>query len=342
VGAPAVPGLRRGINAGNALDAPSEGAWGPALDESYFDFVATAGFDHVRIPIRFSAHAGDAEPYAIDPTFFARVDWAIDQAQQRGLTAIVDLHHYEDLMADPEGHGPRFIGLWKQIAARYKSRPASVVLELLNEPTKNMTADKWNVLLARALASVRAIDPTRKVIVDSVFWAAAKELPNLTLPAGDPNLIGSFHTYQPILFTHQGMSWMTAEYQTTGIVFPGPPPKPVTPVAGAKAVDWAAKWFDRYNSLPAVENPSGPKTIQEELDFAADFAKRTGLPIYLGEFGAGNAADRASRITWTRMVRKEAERRGIGWCVWDDSGSMKVLDRATKVWEEDIRDALLK
>jgi endoglucanase len=342
VGPPAVPGLRRGINAGNALDAPNEGAWGPALDDEYFDFITAAGFDHVRIPVRFSARAGSTEPYTIEAAFFNRVDWAVDQAQQRGLTVIVDLHHYEDLMADPDGNGPRFIGMWKQIAARMKGRPPSVVLELLNEPTKNMTADKWNALLAKTLAAVRAIDPTRKIIVDSVFWAAAKELPNLTLPAGDPNLIGSFHTYQPILFTHQGMSWMTAEYQTTGIVFPGPPPKPVAPVAGALAVDWVAKWFKGYNTLPAAENPSGSKTIQEEFDFATDFTKRTGLPIYLGEFGAGDNADMASRVTWTRMVRKEAERRGIGWCAWDDSGSMKVFDRATRRWEEEIRDALLK
>jgi endoglucanase len=342
VGPPAVAGLRRGINAGNALDAPSEGAWGPALDEAYFDYVAAAGFDHVRIPVRFSAHAAITAPYAVDPTFFARVDWAVDQAQQRGLTAVVDFHHYEELMAEPEAHTARFVGIWKQIAARYRGRPASVVLELLNEPTKNLTAAKWNAILAQALAAVRAVDPTRKVIVDSVFWAAAKELSNLELPAGDANLVGSFHTYQPILFTHQGMSWMTGEYQTTGVIFPGPPPKPVAPVAAALQIDWVAKWFDRYNHAPAAENPSGPTTIQEEFAFARAFTERTKLPIYLGEFGVGQVADLASRVTWTRMVREDAERRGIGWCAWDDSGNMKVFDRATKRWEEEIRDALLK
>ena len=339
---PAIPGLKRGINAGNALDAPTEGAWGPALDAQYFDYVAAAGFDHVRLPVRFNAHAGAAEPFTIDPTFFARVDWAVDQAQQRGLTVIVDLHHYEELMDAPEAQAPRFVGIWKQIAARYRGRPASVLYELLNEPTKNLTADKWNAIFTQALAAVRAADPSRKVIVDSVFWAAAKELPNLVIPAGDPNLVGSFHTYQPILFTHQGMSWMTAEYQTTGIVFPAPPPRPVTPVPGALAVDWVAKWFERYNTLPAAQNPSGPATVQEEFDFARAFTERTHLPIYLGEFGAGSGADMPSRVLWTRMVRQEAERRGIGWCAWDDSGNMKVFDRATKRWEVEIRDALLK
>src|SRR6185312_17387907 len=80
---PAGPRLRKGINAGNALDAPTEGAWGPKLDEAYFDHIAAAGFDHVRLPVRFSAHAAAAAPFTIDPTFFARVDWAVAEAQKR-------------------------------------------------------------------------------------------------------------------------------------------------------------------------------------------------------------------------------------------------------------------
>jgi endoglucanase len=339
---PTVAGLKRGINAGNALDAPSEGAWGPALDEAYFDYVTAAGFDHVRLPARFSAHSARTPPFAVEASFLARVDWAIDQAQQRGLTVIVDYHYDDALMAEPEANAARFVGIWKQIAARTRSRPASVVLELLNEPTKNITAGIWNTLLAQTLAAIRAIDPTRKVIVEPVFWAAAKELPNLAVPAGDDNLIGSFHSYQPILFTHQGMQFMSAEYQTGGVVFPGPPPKPVVPVDAATKIDWVAKWFERYNTLPAAENPSGPATIQEEFDFATAFAARTKLPMYLGEFGAGEGCDRTSRVTWMRMVRKEAERRGFGWAYWDDSGGFKVFDRATKRWEDDLKDALLK
>src|SRR5579871_6942920 len=105
-GPPAAPGLRHGINAGNALDAPSEGAWGPPLDEAYFESVAAAGFDHVRLPVRFNAHGAKTAPYTIDPAFLARVDWAIDQAQARGLTIIVDFHHFEELMDDPDAESP--------------------------------------------------------------------------------------------------------------------------------------------------------------------------------------------------------------------------------------------
>lgn len=50
--------IGRAINLGNGLEAPNEGAWGLYLKEQYFVDIAEAGFDSVRIPIRWSAYAG--------------------------------------------------------------------------------------------------------------------------------------------------------------------------------------------------------------------------------------------------------------------------------------------
>jgi len=41
---PALAGLKRGINAGNALDAPTEGAWGPALADPPPSLLAEATY----------------------------------------------------------------------------------------------------------------------------------------------------------------------------------------------------------------------------------------------------------------------------------------------------------
>src|SRR5947207_10288721 len=89
----AVRRLGRGINFGNALDAPTEGAWGMELKEEYFAAIQSAGFQSVRIPIKWSAHAKADAPYAIDRPFFERVDWAIEQALSRGLAAVINVHH---------------------------------------------------------------------------------------------------------------------------------------------------------------------------------------------------------------------------------------------------------
>ena len=43
--------LGRGINLGNALEAPREGAWGLTLQVEHFERIKQAGFAAVRIPI---------------------------------------------------------------------------------------------------------------------------------------------------------------------------------------------------------------------------------------------------------------------------------------------------
>lgn len=336
------PALRRGINLGNALDAPTEGEWGVVLGASDFVSARQAGFDHVRLPVRFSAHAMAGPPYTIDRDFFARVDWAVGQALSNGLSVIVDFHYDPELVKAPDEHRAQFLAIWRQIAERYADRPASVAFEILNEPNGELTADKWNDILAEALKIVRASNPTRSVVVEGVFWASANSLTHtLKIPTDDPNLVGSFHMYQPMLLTHQGASWMTQEYETRGVVFPGPPPQPLSPGAGAGRVEWVRKWFERYNQLPTAQNPSGPTTITEELDIAQVFAERTHLPVYMGEFGCIENADPKSREAWVRTTRKEAELRGFGWAYWDDGGTFKIYNRADRTWVTALKSALL-
>jgi endoglucanase len=244
-------------------------------------------------------------------------------------------------MEQPASHARRFVGLWAQIAARYAKRPASVVYELLNEPTHKLTPEVWNPLLAEALRTIRSVDPARTVIVDSTFWAAAKDLAFLNVPP-DAHALASFHMYQPILFTHQGMGWMPPEFGTTGIVYPGPPRTPLEPAAQAQRVDWVRDWIARYDTTPAAQNPCGPSALAEQFDLAKTFVERTHVSVYMGEFGAGDKADMTSRVNWTRAVRQEAERRGIGWAYWDDGGSFKVYDQKTQTWNVDLRRALLE
>src|SRR5580692_10705851 len=219
--------LKRGMNFGDAMEAPNEGEWGWSLSAADFKVVHEAGFDHVRVPMRISSHASATPPYAIDRAFLRRMDWAIDQALSNDLAIIVDLHHYIPMMKAPKAHADRLVGLWRQIATRYRGMPRAVVYEILNEPTDKLTAEVWNPILARAVAAIRQIDPDRLIIVEGAHWASAKDLRDtLQVPAGDPNLIASFHMYAPMYFTHQGFSWMEPWYQTRGVTFPGPPPRP--------------------------------------------------------------------------------------------------------------------
>jgi endoglucanase len=337
--------LARGINFGDAMEAPTEGDWGWMLSASDFKAVREAGFDHVRVPMRVSAHAATLPPYKLEGRFARRMDWAIDQALSNDLAIIIDLHHYEPMMREPFAHADRLVGLWRQIATRYRGLPAAVVYEILNEPTGALTADIWNPILTRAIAEVRAIDPTRTLIVEGAHWASARDLRDtLQVPAGDPNIVASFHMYAPMYFTHQGFAWMPRHYCTQGVVFPGPPAAPAQPCAAAKEFPESREFFERYNAESAATNPGGPAAIVEQMDMAKAFADRTGLRVYLGEFGAGTNADLESRARWTRVARTEAERRGFGWGYWDYSRNFAayIMLPFSGRWIPEIRGALLE
>nr|QQK84797.1 endoglucanase [uncultured bacterium] len=301
--------MQRGVNLGNALEAPYEGAWGVILREEYFRLIREAGFDTVRIPIRWSAHANPVPPYTIDERFFRRVDWAIDQALLHGLTVIINVHHYDELMTNPEEHRERFLALWDQIARRYAARPATLLFELLNEPHARLTAPVWNQLLAEALQVVRQTNPTRWVVIGPTQWNHVRSLPSLELPKEDPHIIVTFHYYEPFPFTHQGASWVPGSMVWLG-----------------------TKWEGREEER---------QTIVQDLDFAVLWAREQNRPLFLGEFGAYSRADLPSRVRWTEFVARQAEARGIPWCYWEFCSGFGIYDPRTQRWRDQLLWALI-
>ncbi len=301
--------LGRGINLGNALEAPKEGDWGVTLKAAYFQAIKKAGFDSVRLPVKWSAHAKSAAPYTIDPKFAARIDWAIDQALANKLNIIVNVHHYSEMESDPDKHLPRLLGLWEQIAARYKDRPAGVYFELLNEPHDKLTEEKWNAAIPLVLAAVRKTNPTRPVIVGPGQWNGLGVLEKLRLPA-DPNLIVTVHCYDPFEFTHQGASF----------------------------VKGADRWKGRKWTGTDAEQAALRKTLQR----AAAWGKKHGRPMFLGEFGVYEAADMDSRALWARFMVGQAEKLGMSWGYWEFCAGFGAYDPRAETWREPLKNALLQ
>ncbi len=301
--------LGRGINLGNALEAPKEGEWGVKLKGEYFSTIRKAGFATVRLPVRWSTHAPMDAPYTIDAKFFERVDWAIDQALANQLNIIVNVHHYGEMDTKPDEHLPRLLGFWRQIALRYKNQPSSVYFELLNEPHDKLTEATWNAAVPKLLALVRQTNPTRPVIVGPGQWNSIRALDKLDLPASDRNLIVTVHFYDPFEFTHQGAPW----------------------------VKGAEKWKKRTWSGTDAEKGA----ISTQLEKAADWAKQHDRPIFLGEFGAYQAADMPSRALWTRFVTREAERLGFSWSYWEFCSGFGAYDPKTDTWRDPLKSALI-
>lgn len=304
--------LGRGINMGNMLEAPAEGEWGVTLDEREFARIAGKGFDSVRIPIRWSARGrlGGSPPYAIDPVFLQRVEKAVTAALDAKLAVVINFHHYDELIADPEGQHDRFLAAWRQVSAHFQSYPDSLVFEVLNEPNGKLTASRWNVLLAEALAVIRATNPSRAVVIGTAEWGGVGALTSLALPANDRNLILTVHYYSPFRFTHQGASW-----------------------AGAQAQDWlGTTWDGTYAEKLAV---------RMDLQAVKDYADAAGIPVYIGEFGAFSTADMASRARWTAYCACLFEDMGFSWSYWEYCGGFGAFDPEAKAWRQPLVEALL-
>lgn len=302
--------LGRGINFGNALEAPMfEGQWGLVIRDEYFDLIKKAGFDSVRVPVRWSTHAAAEPPYTIDPALLSRVDEVVDKALVAGLAVVVNIHHYEEMDRDPASHRARFAGLWRQIAARLKDRPDEVVFELLNEPNTAQTAAVWNDVLRDGLREIRSTNPTRAVIIGGANWNNVATLVDLQLPADDRRIIGTFHYYNPFPFTHQGANWVEGAGQWLG-----------TP------------WDGSATEIAAV---------QRDLDLAAAWSAKTGRPVYMGEFGAYSRADMDARARWTATVAREAEKRGFSWAYWEFGSGFGAYFPPAFEWREPLLKALI-
>ncbi len=300
--------IGRGVNLGNTLEAPKDREWGVRLEEAYFDRMAEAGFDSVRIPVRWSDHAEETPPYRIDPEFMQRVDWAIEQALKRRMVAIVNIHHYEEFMDDPAAHTARLLGIWRQLAEHYQKQPPALYFEVLNEPNKKATAAVWNKIQNEAVALIRKTNPDRAILVAPIGWNRIDQLKNLRLPAGDRNLIASVHFYEPFDFTHQGAGWVKRDIPV------GTP----------------------WNNSDAER-----QAIADDFAVAARWSESNQVPIHVGEFGAYGKADMASRARWTICVREEAEQRGISWSYWEFCSSFGVYDPERQLWRGELLDALL-
>jgi endoglucanase len=301
--------IGRGINLGNGLEAPSEGAWGYRIEDEHLRLIKEAGFDSVRIPIRWSARAAKEPPYTIEPAFLERVDHVLEEALKHNLAAIINVHHYDELYPDPEGHLPRLTAIWRQVAKRYRDRPATVLFELLNEPNAKLDETRWNAEIPKLLSVVRAENPTRGVIVGPARWNNVNALEELELPSEDRWLIATFHYYDPFQFTHQGASW----------------------AKGSEA--WLGrKW---------TGSPAEIKRMQDDFDKAAVWGEKHGRPVFLGEFGAYSAADMQSRATWTSAVVRESLRRGFSFAYWEFGSGFGAFDPQQKKWRDPLLQALL-
>jgi endoglucanase len=302
--------LGRGINLGNALEVPKGQDWGFTLKMEHFKVIKDAGFDHVRVPVRWSDYAAKSEPFTIDPAWFTRIDKVLDECEKQKLRAVLNVHHYDEIFKAPREHLPRLKAIWKQIAERYAKREDALYFEFLNEPHEALTAEIWNDFVPQLLAIVRESNPARPVIVGPGLWNNVNELKTLKLP-DDKNLIVTVHYYLPHDFTHQGTPWSDERLQ--------------------KIVD--LRW---------PQNAGEEAQLKKDFELVAKWAKEHQRPIYVGEFGVYEKAPMESRGEWTRAVAEECEKHGFSFAYWEFGAGFGAYDPKNRVWRKPLLEALIR
>jgi endoglucanase len=302
--------LGRGMNLGNSLEAPTEGAWGHKIEDADLVRLKKAGFDSIRIPTKWSAHALKEAPYTIEPAFMDRVDHVVKVALEQGLVVVLNIHHYDELDRAPAENRTRFAALWTQIAQHFAAFPDQLQFELYNEPHEKQTAAEWNLNLAAALKEVRKTNPTRAVHIGGVQWNQVGTLKDLQLPAEDRHIIGHIHYYSPFHFTHQNAPW----------------------VKGSS--DWNGTTWDGTEAEKAE--------VRKDFQTAATWSAKEHRPVFLGEFGScGGVADMKARARWTTFIASEAPKFGFKWAYWEYQAGFGIWDPKAQQWREPLKAALL-
>jgi endoglucanase len=278
------------------------------FQEKHLRLIHEAGFQNVRINLHpWRDGKIDAQDH-LAADWLETLDWAVRLARQNQLLPIVDLHEFQEMGRNAEGNHARFLATWKQLAEHCHSLPDDVLFEILNEPNGKLTPELWNQYLREALTVIRRSNPTRSVIVGPANWNDVDYLERLDLPAEDRHLIVTIHYYKPMSFTHQGASW-TAQKDKVGI-----------------------PWNGTVQDLAA---------IQHDFDKVQAWSQKHHRPIYLGEFGAFDKGDLASRVRYTSAVARAAEERGWSWAAWQFEGNFIVFDMKAQQWFEPILHALI-
>lgn len=298
--------------------------------------IAEMGFDHVRLPID-EEQMWDENGNRHDDAFQIMTN-CIDWCAKSNLRVIVDLHilrshHFnaeeKPLWTDP-AEQEKFYDLWRDLSKSLIKYPNSLVAyELMNEAVAD-DPELWNNLVANAFSAIRELEPERTIVIGSNKWQQVGTFDELKVPENDPNILLSFHFYEPFLLTHYNASWTHLNGYKGPVHYPGTiltleEFDQLPDAMKELSKDWVNKNFDKAWILEQWQKP-----IQK--------AKKLGLPLYCGEFGIITGPPQKQMLNWYSDMIDLFEENGIGYANWNyKSGSFGLVDGDGKRKEEFIK-----
>lgn len=277
--------LGKGINFGNSWDAPGsdDGGWSNPINDGDFAVVKNAGFNSVRIPVRW---------YTGVDSKLTGVKADVDLAIAQGLAVIINYHHYETMheaaKSYPGGNYPsekqNYLSVWKRVAQTFASYPANkLVFEIYNEP-RGISQDAVDDLMLSAYEVIRAAAPNHTIMFEGNDYAKFSQISKVKLPE-DGNIIFTGHYYEPYTFSHQGHG---EENGCNG---------------DAAYANKAASDIKNYVDRATIAYPD---------------INGGHVPLNMGEFGIAKncGVSDAKRTQWTKLTVQAAESANMSWHYW--------------------------
>jgi aryl-phospho-beta-D-glucosidase BglC (GH1 family) len=314
------------------------------------DEAAQGGFKLVRILFRMALVTPDA-PAAQRETVLRLMTEFVKDANARGIRTVIAPFgdggtFKKDLIC---GKSEALAETVQTLASALPDQPTAG-LEILNEPPTGCGAHgndgRWASVQQILYHKLRMARPHLTLIMYGGDWGSLDGILqfNPSPYRTDPNVLFTFHDYEPFVFTRQGAGWASSGYKNiNGLPWPYRPEelqeverKTMQELSGEHIAD-ANKRDDAGPKLTAdfdkFRQAGTQNYIASRLGQVAGWARNNGIPnnrVFIGEFGVlrpthdASGMPRPGAANWIAAMVAAARQQGFMWAVFDLDTSFAV------------------
>ena len=229
---------------------------------------------------------------------------AVARVQRHGLAVVVALFatgwHPE---TDPADRA-KLLATWRSLAPLLRRfDPAATFPEVLNEPVFAGDPAAWAGLQHEAVVAIRAALPANTIVLTGADWGSVRGLLSL-IPEPDPNVIYSFHLYDPAELTALGAYRPGLDAGSMARL-----PFPATDQAACRATADTARDPPTADLMRFYCSQRWDVAkIAARIAEAGAWGQLHHVAVIAGEFGAAQRLNVPARLAWLTAVREACER----------------------------------
>lgn len=305
-------------NPANAMQA--ETAWGnPVVTQQMLQAVKEAGFNAVRIPVRWQCHITDAENMTIDPLWLQRVKEVVGYALAYDMKVIINSHHDMWLESRPTYHYKEYNNqkltlLWTNIANAFKDYGYDLAFAGTNEVH---VPNNWNAPTAENLSVQNSYNQT---FVDAVRATGGNNLKrHLVIQTytcnADYGVNGQLIV--PSDVEGNGKEYMSVEFHYYN---------PYDYCSGTSASEGGVYYWGQAYAQYGKISDSKETAMRNAFQQVTDAWGSQGLGVVMGEWGVSDhwlttykERMHENMTYYCKTLIIEARQQGISTFVWDNN-----------------------